>query len=166
MAVVFPDWWTPEVRKRIKWIEDVCIALFRPLISGMEPVYWMPTDEQTHQVLFDEHEGYLRIYRLHGEVDLENNRTIHRVQFAAIHEDRNIAVDVMALVQWTLYAYEQTSYVSMPDGSKVAMQFHGETLGPILDPQQIRDERLISMTVELSTPWPKGLPNIRQILGL
>lgn len=168
MAVTFPDWWPPQVRSRVQSlkIEDVMIARFTDVIGGVKPVYWLDTDEQTQQVLFDASEAFLRIYRVGGEVDLENKRTLHRVQFAAISESRNTSGDILALVQWVLYAYRDTSYVIMPDGAKVAVKFNGETLGPILDPQQIRDARLVPMTVEVETPWPKGLPNIRDLLDM
>jgi hypothetical protein len=65
-----------------------------------------------------------------------------------------------------LYAFDDTSRVLMPDGAKVPMKFRGERLGPLLDPQQIRDARLVAVTVELETPIPKGLPKIGQELGL
>lgn len=171
MAVTFPTWWTPEVRARVNAlkIEDVMMARFSEDNigwSGVLPVYWLPTDEQTQQVIFADSESFLRIYRVGGEVDFDNARTIHRVQFAAISEDRNLSGDILALVQWVLYAYADTSYVTMPGGAKVAVKFNGETLGPILDPQQIRDARLVPMTVEVETPWPKGLPKIRDFLDL
>lgn len=168
MAVVFPAWWPPEVQSRMSAlrIEDVMIARFDGMITGVKPVRWLPTDSQTQQVLFDDSEAFLRIFRVGGEVDLENQRTIHRVQFAAIHQYGEVSGQILALVQWVLYAYEDTSYVTMPDSTRVAVKFRGETLGPVLDPQQIRDARLVSVTVEVETPWPKGLPDIRQHLDL
>lgn len=167
MAVGFPAWWEPEVAARVPKIEDVCIARFDPLLTGAKCVYWLDTDEQTQQVLFEDSEAYLRIVRLGGEVDMENNRDIHRVQFAAIHEDRDISWDIVAFVQRVLYAYERPRYVTMPGGAKVLLGCEGETLGPILDPQQIRDARLVSVTMLLSTPWPKGVDSvIRANLGL
>jgi hypothetical protein len=168
MAVTFPPWWTDEVQKKTQAlrIEDVMIARFTGVMGGVLPVYWLPTDEQTQQVLFDDSNAFLRVYRLDGEADLANRRTIHRVQFAAISESRKVSTRILAFVQWVLYAYEDTSYVTMPDGAKVAMRFLRETQGPILDPQQIRDGRLVPMTVEVETPWPKGLPKIREHLDL
>lgn len=167
MAITFPAWWTPEHRARVRWIEDTCMQLVDNIgFGGLEAVWWMPTDEERHEVLFDRAEGYVRIYRLHGEVDLNDNLDVHRVQFAVITANRNTSVQVLSLIQQVLYAYEYTSYVTMQDGAKRALKFLGETLGPQLDPQLIRDERLVSMTVALSTPWPKGLPDIRSILGL
>lgn len=166
MPVTWPDWWTPEVRAAIPKIEDVGIALFSPILGGVRCVYWLDTDQQTQQVLFEYGEAYLRIVRVGGEVDLENQRNIHRVQFAAASEDRNLSWDILALVQRVLYAFRNTQRVLMPDGSRVSMKFRGEGLGPLLDPQQIRDERLVPVTVELETPFPKGLPNIAQELGL
>lgn len=164
--MTFPAWWTPEVRARIPKIEDVCIALFQPLLGGVECVYWLDTDEQTQQVLFEEDEAYLRIVRLGGEVDDDNVRDLHRVQFAAVSKSRNLSWDILAFVQRVLYAFRDTSYVVMPDGAKVALRFRDEGLGPILDPQQIRDARLVPVTMVLETPWPKGLPNIARELGL
>lgn len=166
MAVEFPDWWTPEVRALIPKIEDVGIALFDSLLGGVECVYWLDTDQQTQQVLFEQGGAYLRVVRLGGEVDFENQRDIHRVQFAAASEDRNLSWEILAFVQRVLYAFNDTSRVLMPSGAKVAMKFRGERLGPLLDPQQIRDERLVPVTVELETPFPKGLPRIAQELGL
>lgn len=168
MAVGFPAWWPEEVQERTHAlrIEDVMIARFTGLLSGVEPVYWMPTDEQTQQVLFDDSEAFLRIYRVDGEVNLDERRTLHRVQFAAISESRKTSSRILAFVQWVLYAYEDTSYVTMPGGAKVALKFRGETLGPLLDPQQIRDARLVPMTVLVETPWPKGLPVVRDHLDL
>lgn len=167
MAIEFPVWWTEEIRDSIPKIEDVCIALFAPLLSGVRCVYWLDTDEQTQQVLFDDDEAYLRVVRLGGEVDWENNMDIHRVQFAAVTEKRNASWEILAFVQRVLYAYERTSYVDLPSGAKVALEFRGETLGPLLDPQQIRDARLVPVTVELGTPWPKGVDRqIKENLGL
>lgn len=166
MAVTFPAWWTTAVQASIPKIEDVCIALFDPLFGGVKCVYWLDTDEQTQQVIFNEGEAYLRIVRLGGEVDLEDRRAIHRVQFAALTDSRNLSWDILALVQYVLYAYRDTSRVLMPDGAKVPLKFRGERLGPLLDPQQIRDARLVPVTVELETPLPKGLPRIEQELGL
>lgn len=168
MAVTFPAWWPEEAQARTQSlrIEDVMIARFTGVMGGVQPVYWMPTDEQTHQVLFDDSEAFLRIFRVGGEVDVDERRTVHRVQFAAISESRKTSSRILALVQWVLYAYEDTSYVTMPDGSRVALKFRGETLGPILDPQQIRDARLVPVTVEVETPWPKGLPRIADHLDL
>ncbi len=168
MAVEFPAWWPVEVQERTAAlrIEDVMVARFETgvFVSGVKPTPWLPTDVETHRVLFDEAEAFLRIFRLDGEVDLDNARTIHRVQFAAISESRKVSQRIMALVQHVLYAYKDTSYVVMPDGAKVAVKFRRETAGPLLDPQQIRDARLVPVTVELETPWPKGLPNLRQHL--
>lgn len=166
MAVTFPDWWTPEVQARVPKIEDMCIAVFDPLLGGTHCVYWLDTDEQTQQVIFQEGEAYLRIVRLGGEVDLEGRRVLHRVQFAALTDRRNLSWDILAFVQQVLYAYRDSSYVLMPDGAKVPMKFRGERLGPLLDPQQIRDARLVPVTVELETPIPKGLPDIARELGL
>lgn len=168
MTVTFPSWWStsPVVDEHLHRIEDVGIALFDPLLGGVNCVYWLDTDEQTQQVIFQEGEGYLRIVRLGGEVDLENKRWIHRVQFAALTDSRNLSWDILALVQFVLYAYRDTSHVLMPNGAKVALKFRGERLGPLLDPQQIRDARLVPITVELETPIPKGLPDIKQELGL
>ena len=167
MAVTFPAWWTQQIRDMIPKIEDVCIALFDPLLGGVHCKYWMPTDEQTHQILFAEDEAFLRIVRLGGETDLENRTDYHRVQFAAASNDRNVAWDILAFVQRVLYAYDDNSYVTMPDNRRVLLKFVGETLGPLLDPQQIRDARLVPVTLELSTPWPKGIDRlIRQNLGL
>lgn len=168
MAVSFPAWWTEEAQKRTSAlrIEDVFIARFTGVMSGVLPVYWLPTDETTQQILFDDSEAFLRIYRLDGEADLDERRTIHRVQFAAIHQDRNISSRILAFVQWVLYAYRDTSYVTMPDGMKVAVRFIRETMGPLLDPQQIRDARLVPVTVEVETPWPKGLPKVGEHLDL
>lgn len=168
MAVEFFPWWTPEAQQRAgsMRIEDVMIVRFSTNVfqAGVLPVNWLPTDTVTHEVLFADSDAFLRIYRLDGEVDLDNARIIHRVQFAAISESSEVSKRIMALVQWVLYAYKDTSYVFMPDGSKVAVRFLRETMGPILDPQQIRDARLVPMTVELETPWPKGLPDLRQHL--
>jgi hypothetical protein len=168
MAVSFPDWWTENpITAKLPKIEDVNISLFSPLLTGVRCVYWLDTDEQTQQVLFSDAEAYLRIVRLGGEVDLENRRNIHRVQFAAISNSRNLSWDILAFVQQVLYAFDDTSRVLMPDGAtKVPMKFRGERLGPLLDPQQIRDARLVAVTVELETPIPKGLPKIGQELGL
>jgi len=168
MAVTFPSWWTDStvVDEYLHKIEDVCIALFQPLIGDCRCVYWLDTDQQTQQVIFQEGEAYLRIVRLGGEVDLEEQRAIHRVQFAALTDSRNLSWDILAFVQHVLYAYEDTSYVLMPNGAKVALKFRRETLGPLLDPQQIRDARLVPVTVELETPIPKGLPKVKQQLGL
>lgn len=167
MAVTFPDWWTDSpIAQGIPIIEDVMIALFDPLLGGVNCVYWLDTDEQTQQVLFEADEAYLRMVRLGGEVDMDNNRDIHRVQFAAVSKSRNVSWKILAFVQRVLYAFDDTSRVLMPGGAKVAVRFRGERLGPLLDPQQIRDARLVAVTVELETPFPKGLPNIRQELGL
>jgi hypothetical protein len=168
MTITFPSWWSssPVVNQHLHKIEDVGIALFNSLLDGVHCVYWLDTDEQTQQVIFNEGEAYLRIVRLGGEVDLEENVSLHRVQFAALTDRRNMSWDILAFVQHVLYAYEDTSYVLMPNGAKVALRFRGERLGPLLDPQQIRDARLVPVTVELETPIPKGLPNIRQVLGL
>lgn len=168
MAVTFPAWWTVDAQARTQsmLIEDVLIARFTGTMGGVLPVFWLPTDEETQRILFDVSEAFLRIYRLDGEVDLENRRIVHRVQFAAISESRNMSARILAFVQWVLYAYEDTSYVVMPDSSKVALRFIRETQGPLLDPQQIRDARLVAMTVEVETPWPKGLPKVRENLSL
>ncbi|AEJ95326.1 tail terminator [Mycobacterium phage LittleLaf] len=168
MAIELPAWWTEAAQKRTAAlkIEDVMIALFTPLMQGVRCVYWLPTDEVTQQVLFEDSEAFLRIYRLDGEVDLDNRRCIHRVQFAGISESRNDSSRIMAFVQWVLYAYEHASYVTMPDGEKVSMRFLRETQGPFLDPQQIRDSRLVPVTVEVETSWPKGLPDPRQHLDM
>lgn len=173
MAVTFPPWWTEELQELINRhhnIEDVMIARFSPESmgwSGIKPVYWLPTDELTQQVLFTESEAFLRIYRVGGEIDLENKTLIHRVQFAAISESRNTSWKILALVQRVLYSYERASYVVMPDGKRVLVEFVGETLGPILDPQQIRDARLVPVTVEVATPWPKGVQRvIEEHLGI
>lgn len=167
MAVTFPAWWTPEIAKLIPKIEDVCIRLFSTQLVGVHCDYWLPTDEQTHVVLFEAQEAFLRIVRVGGETDMENRTDIHRVQFAAASNDRNVSWDILAFVQRVLYAYEDTSYVTMSDGAKVALKFIGETLGPLLDPQLIRDARLVPVTLELATPWPKGIDSvIRQNLGL
>lgn len=167
MAINFPNWWTAEIRESIPRIEDICIALFEPLLSGVRCVYWLDTDEQTQQVIFEDEEAYLRIVRLGGEVDFENNIDVHRVQFAAVTDKRNTSWDILAFVQRVLYAYERASYVELPNGAKVALEFRGETLGPLLDPQQIRDARLVPVTMELGTPWPKGVDRqIKQNLGL
>jgi hypothetical protein len=168
MTVTFPAWWPEEAQERTQAlrIEDVMIARFTGVMGGVQPVYWLPTDQQTQQVLFDDSDAFLRIFRLGGEVELDERRTIHRVQFAAISESRKTSARILAFVQWVLYAYEDTSYVTMPGGARVALKFRGETLGPILDPQQIRDARLVPMTVEVETPWPKGLPKVRDHLDL
>jgi hypothetical protein len=168
MAVTFPSWWTDSsvVDEHLHKIEDVGIALFEPLLGGVHCVYWLDTDQQTQQVIFREGEAYLRIVRLGGEVDLENGRSIHRVQFAALTDSRNLSWDILAFVQHVLYAYQDTSRVLMPNGAKVALKFRGERLGPLLDPQQIRDARLVPVTVELETPIPKGLPKVSQELSL
>lgn len=167
MAVSFPPWWTDQIRASIPKIEDVCIALFQPLLTGVRCCYWLDTDEQTQQVLFEADEAYLRIVRLGGEVDWDNNQDIHRVQFAAVSEKRDVSWDILAFVQRVLYAYERASYVEMPSGAKIALEFQGETLGPLLDPQQIRDARLVPVTMQLGTPWPKGVDRqIKQSLGL
>lgn len=172
MAVTFPDWWTEDDRGKLVKIEDVGIALFteaanNAVLGGVHLRYWLDTDQQTQQVLFGDAEAYLRVVRLGGEVDFENNKDIHRVQFAAAHEDRDVAWDILAFVQRVLYAYERTSYVTMPSGAKVALEFMGETLGPLLDPQQIRDARLVPVTFQLGTPWPKGIHDkVRRELGL
>lgn len=142
------------------------IARFDNVMDGVLPVYWIPTDEETQQILFEQSEAYLRIFRVPSEVDLEESRDIHRVQFAAMSADRNLSWQIVALVKEVLYAYRDTSYVSMPDSRKVAVRFRRETLGPVLDPQLIRDARLVPWTVELETPRPKGLPNIRDHLDL
>lgn len=168
MAVSFPAWWADSsvVNEHMHRIEDVGIALFDPLLDGVQCVYWLDTDERTQQVIFAEGEAYLRIVRLGGEVDLEERKAIHRVQFAALTDSRNLSWDILAFVQQVLYAYESTSYVLMPNGAKVGLKFRGERLGPILDPQQIRDARLVPVTVELETALPKGLPKVAQELGL
>jgi hypothetical protein len=167
MAVTFPDWWTEDIRALIPKIEDVCIHLFSTLLAGVHCEYWLPTDEQTHQILFEADEAFLRIVRLGGETDWDNQNDHHRVQFAAASNDRDIAWDILAFVQRVLYAYVDTRYVVMPNGAKVALKFVGETLGPLLDPQQIRDARLVPVTLELLTPWPKGVDRVvRQNLGL
>lgn len=167
MAVTFPDWWTEEIAASIPVIEDVCIELFSTLLDGVHCEYWLPTDELTQQILFEDAEAFLRIVRLGGEVDWENVTDIHRVQFAAASNDRDVSWDILAFVQRVLYAYRDTSYVAMPGGRRVALTFKGETLGPLLDPQQIRDERLVSVTLELATPWARGVDRaVRDNLGL
>lgn len=170
MAVEFYGWWPEPVQEHANAlrIEDVMIARFSTGVfqAGVLPVFWLPTDQETQQVLFDDSDAFLRIYRLDGEAVLDDKKMVHRVQFAAISESRKVSSRIMALVQWVLYAYKDTSYVTMPDGSKVAMRFLRETQGPLLDPQQIRDARLVAMTVEVETSWPKGMPNIRQHLDM
>ena len=170
MGAVFPAYWTAGVQQQQKdrFIEDVCIALFtvpdnNAVLGNTECVYWLDTDEQTQQAIFDEDKAYLRIVRLGGEVDLEERRAIHRVQFAALTDNRNESWSILAFVQWVLYAFEDTRRVLMPNGAKVPLKFRGERLGPLLDPQQIRDARLVPVTVELETPLLKGLP--RENLG-
>lgn len=164
--ITFPAWWDEPAQKKVPWIEDVFIARFDGFIGGVTPVPWIPTDEETQQVIFESSEGYLRIFRTGGETDLENARDIHRVQFAAMTDSRAMSIRIVALVQWVIYAYKDTSYVTMPDASRVAVKFRGETLGPLLDPQLIRDARLVPWTVEVETPRPKGLPVVRDHLDL
>src|SRR5690349_8110947 len=163
MAVTFPAWWTPQLQdlcNRYSNIEDVFIARFDGVMGGVKPVYWIPTDEVTQQTLFADSEAFLRIFRVGGEPDIENRTLIHRVQFAAISESRNTSWRILAFVQNVLYSYERTKDVVMPGGAKVPVMFIGETLGPILDPQQIRDARLVPVTVEVATPMPKGVEQV------
>lgn len=173
MAVTFPNWWTEELQNLVNRshnIEDVMISRFSEDgigWSGVKPVYWLPTDSQTQQILFEASEAFLRIFRLGGEIDIAEKTLIHRVQFAAISESRNTSQKILAFVQRVLYSYERASYVVMPDGKRVLLEFVGETLGPMLDPQQIRDARLVSVTVEVATPWPKGVQRvIEEHLGI
>lgn len=164
--ITFPAWWDAAAQAKLPYIEDVFIARFSGMIGGLTPVYWIPTDEETQQVIFESSEGYLRIYRTGGETDMEDMRDIHRVQFAAMTDDRDVSCRIVAFVQHVLYAYKDTSYVVMPDASRIPVKFRGETLGPILDPQLIRDARLVPWTVEVETPRPKGLPVVRDHLDL
>lgn len=165
--ITFPSWWTQADRDNQVKIEDVCIALFEPLLGGVHCVYWLDTDEQTQQILFESDEAYLRIVRLGGEVDFDNKTDIHRVQFAAASANRDLSWDILAFVQRVIYAYDRTSYVTMPGGRKIGLEFKGETLGPLLDPQQIRDERLVPVTIRLGTPFPKGIHDkVRRELDL
>jgi hypothetical protein len=162
VTIIYPGWYQggfPDVETLLK-------ALFTPLLSGVDVISWLPPAE-TIAATINGGDGYLRVYRLGGHIDHEENRDEPNVQFAALTGSRNDSNELIEFVRQVLDAFSGgNGRGAIVPGTGVLLGCEREIVGPQTIPEQYRDEKLVPATFTLHTWKPKGLPNYRQALGL
>ena len=138
-------------------------TLFTPMLSGVTPVHWWPSDSEIETTL-NAGDGFLSIYRTGGSINHEQNRDEPNVQFVALTKSRDASWGLIEFIRQVLYKY-------MDAGSVVPGTIHqlacvGEILGPSLTRAELRDERIVPATFKLLTWKPKGLGNYNEAYGL
>lgn len=145
-------------------VERVMKTLFDGLLANVEVVSWMPPDYADTLAAGG---SFLRIYRLGGRINVENRAWVDeaRVQFAALCTSRDESWQLVEFVRQMLYAFRDGGTV-VGQTATTFVAVAGEVVGPQLIPEQMRDERLVSVTFDVHTNRPKGLPEYRQALAL
>jgi len=159
MAITYPPWYKggfPDV-------EVLLETLFMPMISGVTPVHWFPTEDIIETTL-NAGNGYLSIYRTGGKINHDQNRDEPNVQFVALTKSRDESWKLIEFIRQVLSKFEESEAV-VP-GTNNQLGCLGEILGPQLTRAEMRDERIVPVTFTLLTRKPGGLGNYHEALGL
>src|ERR1700747_121739 len=138
--------------------------LFTSLLTGVQAVAWVPPD---YAEVLATGAAFLRIFRMGGSVNADSRNWVDqsRVQFAALSASRDDSWALLTFVREVLEAYRDGGHV-MSGSTKVFIQVPGEILGPQLIPEQMREERLVTVTYEIHVDRPRLLPYYRDSLNL
>jgi hypothetical protein len=161
VTISYPDWWDRDLNGYPD-IEKLLADYLGPMITGITTTYWLP-DQQTIDETLANGGGFLRIYRVGGSINDEQNRDEPNVQIAALTQSRDKSWDLIEFVRTGVL--EQFRKAAVVPGTKYQMHMAGGLVGPQLIPEQLRDDRLVPMTVTLHT-WRVSGKSFRQALGL
>lgn len=155
---MFPAWYqggNPDTEKLLE-------SLFAPLLTDVLFVPWLPKPD-TYEDQLNSGKAFLRIARVGGRMNLDQNRDEPRVQLAAVAKSRQTSWDLIEFCRQVLWSFQRGGIVP---GTTHTLYTAEEVLGPQLIPENIVEPRLVPATFGLLTRKPKGLPNYRQALGL
>lgn len=161
MTIGFPDWWTvgaggyPNVQKLTR-------AVFNGLLTNVDVLSWFPEPDK-YEAQLAAGGGYLRTYRTGGRIDLGEGKDCSKVQFGALTRNSDDSWELIEFVRQVLEEGYGRAMAVVP-GTIYSLFSAGEVAGPQLIPDLIADDRLVTVTYELHTKRPKGLPNYRQLL--
>jgi hypothetical protein len=158
-VITYPAWYKggfPDV-------EVLMERLFTPLLSGVTPVHWWPSEE-TIAATLDAGDGYLSIYRTGGSMNADQKRDEPIVQFVALTKSRDKSWELIEFIRQVLSRYEEAGEI-VP-GTTHQLACVGEILGPSLTRAELRNERIVPATFKLLTWKPKGLGNYNEAYGL
>lgn len=162
----FPDWYKggfPDV-------EILMQLLFQPLVGTSQNPEgsWTPTDVVTFLPEPNTYNAqlssgaYLRVYRMGGRINFDQNKDETRVAIAALTRRRDDSWYLIEFVRQVLNCYQRGGII--PGAPGVMVWMAGEVVGPQQIPEIIQDDRLVQITVELHTK--KSIPNYRAVNGL
>jgi hypothetical protein len=162
---MFPVWYGGGFPDAEKLLE----SLFAPLLTDVIFVPWLPhPDTQVGGVTYEDQlqsgKAFLRIARVGGRINFDQNRDEPRVQLAAVAKSRQKSWDLIEFCR-------QIVWVGFGHGALVPNTIHKlqaseEVLGPQLIPENIVEPRMVPASFGLYTWKPRGLSNYRQALGL
>jgi hypothetical protein len=167
-VLTFPDFYAGGYPD----IEILLQSLFQPLVGTQQNTdgSWTPCyvvtflpDPDIYNAWLDQGFGYLRVYRMGGKINYDQNRDEPRVAIAGLTRRRDDSWYLIEFVRQMLNAFQRGGTVP---GTPYELTMAGEVVGPQQIPEIIQDDRLVQLTFELHVKKPKALPNYRVALGL
>lgn len=155
---MFPEWWSggfPDIEKLLE-------TLYAPLLTNVDIVPWIPKAADYEKTLGNG-KAILRIRRVGGSINFDENRDEPRAQLAVIARQRSVSWELIEFCRQILF--DGFKHGALVPGTTHQLQAAGEVLGPQLIAENIVEPRLVPATFGLYTTRPGGL-NYRKALGL
>lgn len=139
---VVPDWFEHNFVN----MEDMLIALFTPILPGVECGVWTP-DHWLDQAIADPLLSFIRLPG--GVVDYDKQEDEALVQVIAVTDDRDESIEVISLVRSVLLPMRSFK-VPMTDGFTATIRGVTESGGPsMMIPAQQIDTRVVPVTFKV-----------------
>jgi hypothetical protein len=165
-AIVYPDWYQGGRYDVERVLRDLFTdpANMAQIPAGVKAVSWIPPD---YAEVLATGTAFLRIFRMGGSINVDSRNWVDqpRVQFAALSAIRDDSWALLTFACEVLDAYRDGGHV-MSNSKKIFIQVAGEIVGPQLIPEQMRDERLVTVTYEIHVDRDRRLPYYRTALNL
>lgn len=146
--LALPEWWTSNRGGGFPNIETLLTTLCAGRFGDdVDVTDWLPKPDVIAEHL-DAGKGYLRLARVGGTINREQNRDEPRVQAAALTPNRGDSWDLIELFRQVTELFEHAKVVP---GTPHKLQSNGEVAGPQLLPERLMDGRLIPITFEFFT---------------
>lgn len=175
--IVYPGWWMGGRWDIEELLDDLFTFTENRAAQGLqnlrvEPFMTTVTDREAWMA---DGGGYLLVHRVGGHFNRGRQNDVDEsiMQLGGLTKSRHESNILMSYITDVLNGYEEggtvrrsPQYVHPSGLSTTFMKVPGEVVGPQLIPASFTDERMCPAMWNIHVDRPRGLPDVREALGL
>lgn len=173
MSITYPAWWKGGRWELERLLRDLFTFEDNPAAQGVtglrvERMFTQVDGQEDH---LNAGNGFLFVHRRGGHLNRVTRTDEAIAELAALTNSADESNALMEYVSAVLEEFEDggTVHRRQPHLSGLSTTFMtvpGEVVGPVMNPELLRDERWVPATWAIHAARPGGIPDYREPLGL